>query len=443
MGEQTKHFMPKALIVGMLAVAIGVAVFLKEGTKEKTASPGDDNGIASGSGTSHTLANAGTDSRPLPKLLDLGSGTCIPCKAMAPILEELKETYAGVFDVQFIDVKDHPEAARQYGIQLIPTQIFFDIAGQERFRHEGFFSREDILATWDQLGVELATVAPPASTETFQRFETASLDERDKESVCYMCDGDIQPQTRTVLKTDKGEVAFCSPHCYFITWSSMVGEKPADADVTVTDWSTGTTAPAASAHYVYGMDPSNRPTIKAFADEAPAEAERAAAGGNRMTWADVQKKEQTTLCGFCDRAVYPEDAGVVKVAGGLSTWGCCPMCSLGVAARLQKDIEVTEKDALTGEAVLIKTLSGHVASLEPAGAVAWAGSRKNEAGDIVSTGCFKQAVFASEDNLKEWVQAHPTATGRMISIEAALAAKMKLTPQQISQACKIGECAPK
>ena len=33
--------------------------------------------------------------------------------------------------------------------------IFFDAAGKERFRHEGFFSKQDILAKWKELGVAL------------------------------------------------------------------------------------------------------------------------------------------------------------------------------------------------------------------------------------------------------------------------------------------------
>lgn len=93
----------------------------------------------------------------LPRLVDLGAGKCIPCKMMAPILEELKKTYAGKLDVQFIDVWENPGAGGQYGIRVIPTQIFFDATGKELFRHEGFFSREDILAKWKGFEVELDT----------------------------------------------------------------------------------------------------------------------------------------------------------------------------------------------------------------------------------------------------------------------------------------------
>ena len=92
----------------------------------------------------------------LPKLLDLGATKCIPCKKMAPILEELKKEYAGKLEVEFIDVWKTPDEAKKYEIKLIPTQIFFDASGKELFRHEGFFGKEDILAKWQELGVKLA-----------------------------------------------------------------------------------------------------------------------------------------------------------------------------------------------------------------------------------------------------------------------------------------------
>lgn len=91
----------------------------------------------------------------LPRLVDLGAGKCIPCKAMAPILEELRAEYAQQFEVVFIDVWENPGAAKPYDINLIPTQIFFDAAGKELWRHEGFLAREDILAKWRELGVEI------------------------------------------------------------------------------------------------------------------------------------------------------------------------------------------------------------------------------------------------------------------------------------------------
>jgi thioredoxin 1 len=89
----------------------------------------------------------------LPRLVDLGADKCIPCKMMTPILKELKQEYTGQMQVDFIDVWKNPAAGKPYKIKLIPTQIFYDTKGRELFRHEGFISKEDILAKWGELGV--------------------------------------------------------------------------------------------------------------------------------------------------------------------------------------------------------------------------------------------------------------------------------------------------
>ena len=96
------------------------------------------------------------DSQPgsLPRLLDLGKGTCIPCKMMAPILEELKREYRGKAVVEVIDLRDDPGAAREYGIRVIPTQIFYDAGGEEVWRHEGFLGKDAITAKFTEMGVE-------------------------------------------------------------------------------------------------------------------------------------------------------------------------------------------------------------------------------------------------------------------------------------------------
>ena len=91
----------------------------------------------------------------LPRLVDLGAGKCIPCKMMKPMLDELTREYSGQFDVVFIDVWENRKAGVQYGIRMIPTQVFYGADGKELFRHEGFFAKKDILAKWKALGVEV------------------------------------------------------------------------------------------------------------------------------------------------------------------------------------------------------------------------------------------------------------------------------------------------
>ncbi len=98
---------------------------------------------------------AATPTRALPRLVDVGAGKCIPCKAMAPILDQLRVDFAGRMDVAFVDVWKDPAAGEPYRIRLIPTQIFYGADGRELARHQGFMSREEILAQWKTVGVEL------------------------------------------------------------------------------------------------------------------------------------------------------------------------------------------------------------------------------------------------------------------------------------------------
>lgn len=128
-------------IVAVVVVAAAAALILKQVGKPAPA------GGAAPAGAEATATQA------LPRLVDLGAGKCIPCKAMKPILEDLKANFAGTFKTEFIDVWENADAGKQYGINLIPTQIFFGADGKELFRHEGFFSKEDILAKWKELGV--------------------------------------------------------------------------------------------------------------------------------------------------------------------------------------------------------------------------------------------------------------------------------------------------
>lgn len=127
----------RLVIVGVLVLAVAVTVALRR----DTASP------ASGAPASVAVA--------LPRLVDVGADKCIPCKAMAPILEELRLEYAGRLRVDFIDAWKYPEQAEPFNVYGIPAQIFFDPSGREIYRHVGFISKEEILATWQRLGFPL------------------------------------------------------------------------------------------------------------------------------------------------------------------------------------------------------------------------------------------------------------------------------------------------
>lgn len=89
-----------------------------------------------------------------PTLVDLGSGACPSCKQMAPVLDELADAYHGKANVLFIDVRKDNAAAKRFGIQMIPTQIFFDAKGKEVSRHIGFMDRSDLVKGLQAAGLK-------------------------------------------------------------------------------------------------------------------------------------------------------------------------------------------------------------------------------------------------------------------------------------------------
>lgn len=430
----------RILIVATLAVLVGAAVALKERGSPDSAKPhAATTASVPAAATAHDVVPPPTAvAAKLPRLVDLGAEKCIPCKMMAPILAELKRDHAHQFTTDFIDVWKNPDAGKEYGVEVIPTQIFYDADGKERFRHVGFLGKEDILSQWKQLGVNLGSGAAPGIV----REEPVRADARPRDQVCSLCDGDIDPAGRTVVKGASEARVLCTPHCYFIYLSSLVGadSKAEDDKVQVTDAATGHLVPAGSATYLYGMSAKGRATIQAYAKSEAATAAQAKHPGALIAWETLKAKELAVRCGFCDRAVYPEDGCPVTVAGGTRTQGCCTHCALGIAARLQKDIEVEARDGFSGETIRVKTLNGHIAALEPGTAIAWFGQTRGADGKWASAGCFKQGFFVSQANLKSWLEARPAMTGRQITIAQALADKMKLSPEQIAKACKLGEC---
>ena len=87
-------------------------------------------------------------------MIDLGAKKCIPCKMMAPILVKMEKQFEGKAAIVFLDVWEQPEQARRFGIRTIPTQIFFDGDGIEKYRHVGFMDEKAIVNQLKKMGVE-------------------------------------------------------------------------------------------------------------------------------------------------------------------------------------------------------------------------------------------------------------------------------------------------
>jgi len=89
-----------------------------------------------------------------PTLAEFGRGTCIPCKAMKPILDDLSTEYQGRMNVVIVSVDDYRDLTNQHGIMAIPTQVFFDSSGKEITRHIGFLPKEEIIAQLNKMGIK-------------------------------------------------------------------------------------------------------------------------------------------------------------------------------------------------------------------------------------------------------------------------------------------------
>lgn len=65
----------------------------------------------------------------LPIIIDFGADSCIPCKEMAPVLKALNAEMQGAAIIKFVDVWKNEDAANNFPIQVIPTQIFINADG--------------------------------------------------------------------------------------------------------------------------------------------------------------------------------------------------------------------------------------------------------------------------------------------------------------------------
>jgi thioredoxin 1 len=88
-----------------------------------------------------------------PVLVDFGSNSCIPCRQLRPILQELRQEKAGKVEILVIDVYKHQDLSREYRVQVIPTLVFFDSNGKEVLRTQGFMPKAALLENLMKIGV--------------------------------------------------------------------------------------------------------------------------------------------------------------------------------------------------------------------------------------------------------------------------------------------------
>lgn len=89
-----------------------------------------------------------------PAIIDFWADWCAPCKAVAPVLEELSEEYGDNLKVYKVNTEQEQELAAAFGIRSIPSLLFIPKDGQPQMATGALPKETFVKAISDVLGVE-------------------------------------------------------------------------------------------------------------------------------------------------------------------------------------------------------------------------------------------------------------------------------------------------
>jgi thioredoxin 1 len=85
---------------------------------------------------------------PTPVLVDFWGEWCGPCKALAPLLEQLANDYGGRLKIAKLDLDKNPKTALAYGVRSAPTMLLFK-GGKVQATQMGLVSRAQLAKVID------------------------------------------------------------------------------------------------------------------------------------------------------------------------------------------------------------------------------------------------------------------------------------------------------
>lgn len=132
----------KGLIIALVVIAVLVILFMRSYNKMKNAPA-----VAESELIEHlTAQNFAHKTKNGVVLVDFWADWCMPCKMMAPILNEVAEATDGTATIYKLNVDEQQQVAAQFGIRSIPTMILFK-DGKEMERIIGVKSKEAVIAS--------------------------------------------------------------------------------------------------------------------------------------------------------------------------------------------------------------------------------------------------------------------------------------------------------
>jgi len=132
----------KGIIIAAVVIAVVAVLIIRSYNKMKNAPAVADSELIE-----HlTAQNFAHKTKNGIVLVDFWADWCMPCKMMAPILNEVAEATDGTATIYKLNVDEQQQVAAQYGIRSIPTMILFK-DGKEVERIVGVKSKEAVIAS--------------------------------------------------------------------------------------------------------------------------------------------------------------------------------------------------------------------------------------------------------------------------------------------------------